>query len=93
MTVWVAALVGTAIGCSAGQEAAPGSETASASEPKAFMKNGKIFCPLMKAEIASVEEAEGYVDFEGTRYYVCCGFCLGKAKKDPAAVAAAAAAL
>jgi hypothetical protein len=28
-------------------------------------------------------EAEGYMDSEGTRYYICCGGCLNPSKSDP----------
>lgn len=48
-----------------------------------FKKDGELFCPIMKHSIPSADKAEGFVDHEGVRYYVCCGMCLGKAKADP----------
>lgn len=37
----------------------------------------------MGAEIESADKADGFVDYEGVRYYTCCGVCTGKAKADP----------
>lgn len=47
-----------------------------------------LFCSVMMHEIASYNEAGGYVDHGSTRLYVCCGDCLAALKKDPAKFAA-----
>lgn len=55
-------------------------------EPKKFSAMpGKeaLTCPVMKVAVAVPSEAEGYVDFEGTRYYICCGGCFNPFKSDP----------
>jgi len=52
---------------------------------------GKVFCPIMKAEIEDPSKAVGYVDHEGTRYYMCCESCLERAKADPSILSKASA--
>ncbi|MEN8140713.1 MAG: hypothetical protein ABFR97_05750 [Thermodesulfobacteriota bacterium] len=37
-------------------------------------------CPVMGGEI----NRDLYVDVEGKRIYVCCDYCIGEIKKDPA---------
>lgn len=56
-------------------------------EPKTYAKlpeKEALFCPVMKSEIASPSEAVAYEDYEGVRYYICCGGCVGKFAGDPA---------
>ncbi|MCW5936156.1 MAG: YHS domain-containing protein [Fimbriimonadaceae bacterium] len=47
-------------------------------------EKGEVVCPVMNDVIASPEKADGYQDYEGTRYYFCCGMCPGKFKENPA---------
>lgn len=62
------------------------------SEPVVFKtKDGKMVCPMMGVEMKDESEAVGYVDHEGTRYYMCCDACLKMGKDDPAKVAEKAA--
>ncbi len=42
---------------------------------------GQALCPFMQRPI----DPKRYVDHEGERVYVCCGFCLRRAKANPAA--------
>lgn len=63
---------------------------ATTTEPVAFKKDGKLWCPLMDQEVKSEADAKGYVDYEGTRYYFCCDMCNKNGTKDPAKVAEAA---
>src|SRR5687768_5590489 len=44
---------------------------------------GEAMCPVMGAPVASTEGAE-FQDFEGKRYYFCCGDCPAKFKAEPA---------
>lgn len=37
-------------------------------------------CPVMGGEV----NKDLYVDVEGKRIYVCCPYCMGEIKKDPA---------
>jgi YHS domain-containing protein len=74
---------------------------ASTDEKKAFdakpasyvteVKSEAYFCPVMKHDTKS-ENAGGFADYNGTRYYLCCGDCVAAFKKDPAKFAANAAA-
>lgn len=50
-----------------------------------------LFCPVYKVKIAAYSEANGYVDSNGVRYYVCCGHCLGEMGKNAAKYTANAA--
>jgi hypothetical protein len=90
------------VGCAAEPEAAaPTGEANSAakvetggstSEPVAFKnKDGKLVCPMMGVEMKDESEAVGYVDHEGTRYFMCCDSCLKMGKNDSAKVAEKAA--
>ncbi len=45
---------------------------------------GDLLCPVMNAPVKSESDAVGFQDFEGTRYYFCCGGCPDKFKADPA---------
>lgn len=44
---------------------------------------GEPMCPVMGAPMASTEGLE-FQDYEGKRYYFCCGDCPEKFKADPA---------
>jgi YHS domain-containing protein len=62
-------------------------------EPKKFTvlpAKESLYCAVMEQQIESVDKATGYVDYSGTRYYVCCGGCLGAMKSKPAEYAKAA---
>ena len=53
--------------------------------PIAFRNaEGKLWCPVMNAPIESEEKADGFQDYEGKRYYFCCGMCPDKFKENPA---------
>ncbi len=54
------------------------------------VKTEAYFCPVMKHVTAS-KDAGAFADYNGTRYYLCCGDCLAEFKKDPAKFTAAAA--
>lgn len=43
-----------------------------------------LVCPAMKNTIASYADAYGYGDFEGVRYYFCCGGCDKDFRESPA---------
>lgn len=84
-SVLVGCQTGTSSGTTGDLESTTTQTTPEAtSEPVAYTKDGKLFCPIMKSEIASKEKAVGYVDHKGTRYYMCCQPCLDQAQKDPA---------
>lgn len=54
--------------------------------PKKFTATPKmesLVCPVMKSPIASYSKANGYVDYKGTRYYMCSAGCDIKMKKSP----------
>lgn len=56
-------------------------------DPKKYAttpKKDALWCPVMKEEVESYSKADSYVDFEGVRYYMCCGGCYEPMKKDPA---------
>lgn len=55
-------------------------------EPKTFTKLPKgesLVCPMMNVEIKSPLKASGFADFEGVRYYFCCGGCREAFGKNP----------
>lgn len=63
----------------------PTSETKAEGESVAYRNaNGDLLCPVMNAPVKSEEDAVGFQDYEGTRYYFCCGGCPDKFKADPA---------
>ncbi len=73
---------------------------ASADDKAKFDKSPKSFASMPKKEILgcvvntadqlkSYADAGGYVDYNGTRMYVCCASCLTKLKADPAKYAKA----
>jgi YHS domain-containing protein len=74
---------------------------ASADEKKSFdatptkfvgeVKSEAYFCPVMK-HATEAKNAGGFADYNGTRYYLCCGDCVAEFKKDSAKFAANAAA-
>ena len=47
-----------------------------------------LVCAVSGEKIASYSEAAGYLDYKGTRYYVCCADCLPALKKDTEAIIA-----
>lgn len=54
-------------------------------EPKKYgVLPGKeaLYCPVSKEVIASYGAASGYVDHEGTRYYMCCAGCDAPLRKE-----------
>lgn len=55
------------------------------------VKSEAYFCPVMKHATAS-QKAGAFADFNGTRYYLCCGDCLKAFKAEPAKFASNAAA-
>jgi YHS domain-containing protein len=60
-------------------------------DPKKFSaapKKELLFCAVMGHELKDEATAGGYVDFEETRYYVCCADCLAALKKDTKALVA-----
>lgn len=91
-----ALLVATSIGCGGGAQeqttpkqddssAAAGELNGATTEPVAFTNaNGEIVCPVMGTVIASKDKAVGHQDYEGKRYYFCCGECPEVFAKDPA---------
>jgi len=46
-----------------------------------------LYCSVMKHGIENYDTAGAYGDYEGVRYYFCCGDCLAAMKKDAAGVA------
>ena len=78
-----------AAGCAPGgnpAEVGAGNPAASAptAEPVAYRnEKGEILCPVMKSVVASKEEAVGFADHGGKRYYFCCAMCPDKFKADP----------
>jgi len=53
-------------------------------KPVAFTNDkGELICPVMKSVIASENNAVGFQDHEGKRYYFCCDGCPQVFKKDP----------
>jgi YHS domain-containing protein len=46
-------------------------------------EKGEALCPVMGDSITDTKDAE-FVDFEGKRYYFCCGDCPEKFRADPA---------
>ncbi|MCW5939075.1 MAG: YHS domain-containing protein [Fimbriimonadaceae bacterium] len=94
--LWPLFFLGFAFACA--PESGPAASTdasksadASGSWPSdvAIYKNdkGEVLCPVMNEVVASPEKADGYMDYEGKRYYFCCGMCPGKFKESPATYA------
>lgn len=53
-------------------------------KPAAYRNaEGQLVCPVMNIPIESEEKAVGFQDYEGVRYYFCCGDCPKAFKKDP----------
>jgi len=55
------------------------------------VKSEAYFCPLMKFPLEH-EDAGGYVDYQGVRYYLCCDRCARIVRSDPAKYAKSASA-
>jgi len=51
-----------------------------------------LYCPVEKEKIAGYSAAGSYRDYEGVRYYFCCGGCPAEFAKKPAEYAKVAAA-
>lgn len=47
-------------------------------------KKESLVCAVMGNKISSYSKANDYVDYEGVRYYMCCGGCGPAMKKNPA---------
>ena len=47
-------------------------------------EDGDLACPVMGSVIISEDDAVGYQDHDGTRYYFCCGGCPEEFAADPA---------
>jgi YHS domain-containing protein len=57
-------------------------------EPVAFTNaQGELWCPVMNVAMKSKEDAVGYQDYKGKRYYFCCAGCPERFKENPAAFA------
>ena len=75
---------------SSGQESAPNqtSNDSGASNAAAVVdftnEKGQIVCPVSGDTIADKSKAAGFEDYNGKRYYFCCGMCPPEFKKDPA---------
>ncbi len=41
----------------------------------AMPKKEALYCPVSKEKVESYAKSSGYGDFEGVRYYFCCGGC------------------
>lgn len=92
----IAAAAWTMLGCAPQPEPAAEPKKAEAERAEAQLaawptevpiyKNaeGAVVCPVMKAEIKKPEDAVGHQDFEGKRYYFCCGGCPEAFKAEPA---------
>lgn len=53
----------------------------------ADVKSDAYFCPVQKHGTAP-QKAGAFADYEGVRYFLCCGDCLKAFKADPAKFAA-----
>ncbi len=61
-------------------------------KPSAYVADVKAesyLCPVTK-EATSAKEAAGFGDYNGTRYFLCCGGCIASFRKDPAKYVGAA---
>lgn len=94
LALFVAAVL--IVGCSK-NEAAPtetpkdepktgAAQTSPAETTLASFKNekGELVCPVSGDIIASEDKAVGHQDYEGKRYFFCCGSCEAPFKKEPA---------
>lgn len=46
-------------------------------------KKEALFCPVMKEAVASYGSASHFVDYNGVRYYLCCGGCVEPFRANP----------
>lgn len=86
--LFISILAMTLVGCAptpvAEADAKPAAPTTTG-EPVAYRNaEGKLLCPVMGSVIASEADAVGFQDYEGKRYYICCGTCMPKFKANPA---------
>ena len=67
-------------------EAKPAKTAAATSEIPVAYKNseGKLLCPVMNTVIESEKDAVDFADYNGKRYFFCCGGCPQKFRADPA---------
>ncbi len=42
-----------------------------------------LYCPVGKEVVKSYEKSSGYGDYQGVRYYFCCGGCETDFERDP----------
>lgn len=62
-------------------------------DPKAYgmmPKKEALFCPVMGHAVKDYASAASYKDYEGVRYYTCCGGCVSKLNTNPAEYVASA---
>jgi YHS domain-containing protein len=60
-----------------------GASTGTEMSPAVYTNDkGQIVCPVMGAPTTE-EDAVGFQDYEGVRYYFCCGDCPKAFEKDP----------
>lgn len=45
--------------------------------------DGELVCPVMGSVIESEDKAVGHSDYNGKRYYFCCGGCPSSFDEDP----------
>jgi YHS domain-containing protein len=65
--------------------ATPEGKTAFDAKPETFAaapKKEALFCAVMGHAVDNYDTAGGYVTLGETRYYVCCGGCVAKMKKE-----------
>lgn len=76
------------VGCQSAEKPAAAPAAEPGPTPTAFKNaSGQLVCPMMNVVIKSEADAAGYVDHDGTRYYLCCDACVSKGKANPASVA------
>lgn len=62
-------------------------KTAFEKSPKTYTavpEKESLVCAVMGSKVASYSKASDYFDYEGVRYFFCCGGCGPAMKKDPA---------
>lgn len=61
----------------------PGNKATFDGDPKKFgtiPEKEAMYCPVLKVELKNYYGTNGFVDFEGVRYYACCASCFGQMK-------------
>lgn len=73
------------IGCN--KPIAPSTNTSKTSDMKTIVAHrnatGELICPVQGDVIKSVDDAAGFQDYEGKRYYFCCAGCPEKFAANP----------